>query len=168
MLRASACKPDMAQPMCLSISTIFSILDETRSDDVTLFSTPSRTPFDVATPMAVEPSLIASSEYSTWKRRPSGEKVLLLVRQNGEASRKAAYLIPRSKKHRQYMLSSTAEFWLTIFRSCDEHLERLKVAESGAQYTLLSMSRVLATPQYCSRILEQDMRRFRQCCMRGP
>ena len=28
------------------------------------------------TPMAVEPSLMASSEYSTWKRRPSGEKVL--------------------------------------------------------------------------------------------
>lgn len=26
--------------------------------------------------MAVEPSLIASREYSTWKRRPSGEKVL--------------------------------------------------------------------------------------------
>jgi hypothetical protein len=28
------------------------------------------------TPIAVEPSLMASSEYSTWKRRPSGEKVL--------------------------------------------------------------------------------------------
>lgn len=28
------------------------------------------------TPMAVEPSFIASREYSTWKRRPSGEKVL--------------------------------------------------------------------------------------------
>jgi hypothetical protein len=28
------------------------------------------------TPMAVEPSLMASREYSTWKRRPSGEKVL--------------------------------------------------------------------------------------------
>ena len=27
--------------------------------------------------MAVEPSLIASREYSTWKRRPSGEKVLM-------------------------------------------------------------------------------------------
>lgn len=26
--------------------------------------------------MAVEPSLMASREYSTWKRRPSGEKVL--------------------------------------------------------------------------------------------
>ena len=32
-----------------------------------------------ATPMAVEPSLMASSEYSTWKRRPSGEKVLDVV-----------------------------------------------------------------------------------------
>ena len=28
------------------------------------------------TPMAVEPSFMASREYSTWKRRPSGEKVL--------------------------------------------------------------------------------------------
>lgn len=28
------------------------------------------------TPMAVEPSLIASKEYSTWNKRPSGEKVL--------------------------------------------------------------------------------------------
>ena len=26
--------------------------------------------------MAVDPSLMASREYSTWKRRPSGEKVL--------------------------------------------------------------------------------------------
>jgi hypothetical protein len=26
--------------------------------------------------MAVLPSLMASREYSTWKRRPSGEKVL--------------------------------------------------------------------------------------------
>jgi hypothetical protein len=30
----------------------------------------------VRTPIAVEPSLMASREYSTWKRRPSGEKVL--------------------------------------------------------------------------------------------
>lgn len=29
------------------------------------------------TPIAVEPSLIASREYSTWNKRPSGEKVLL-------------------------------------------------------------------------------------------
>lgn len=28
------------------------------------------------TPIAVEPSLIASNEYSTWKSLPSGEKVL--------------------------------------------------------------------------------------------
>lgn len=43
---------------------------------MTRFSTPRTTPPPVATPMAVEPSLIASREYSTWKRRPSGEKVL--------------------------------------------------------------------------------------------
>ena len=35
------------------------------------------------TPMAVEPSLIASREYSTWKRRPSGEKVLLCFLESG-------------------------------------------------------------------------------------
>lgn len=34
------------------------------------------------TPMAVEPSLIASREYSTWKRRPSGENVLLRLLQS--------------------------------------------------------------------------------------
>jgi hypothetical protein len=31
------------------------------------------------TPIAVEPSLMASREYSTWKRRPSGENVLAMV-----------------------------------------------------------------------------------------
>ena len=40
------------------------------------FSTPRMTPAEVETPMAVLPSLMASREYSTWKRRPSGEKVL--------------------------------------------------------------------------------------------
>jgi hypothetical protein len=33
------------------------------------------------TPIAVDPSLMASSEYSTWKRRPSGEKVLFACEQ---------------------------------------------------------------------------------------
>ena len=94
----------MAQPMCESISTIFSTEEVSRRVEVTRFSTPRRTPWEVAicdgetvvrgglvlvggwvgeegdslrTPMAVEPSLIASREYSTWKRRPSGEKVLI-------------------------------------------------------------------------------------------
>ncbi len=31
------------------------------------------------TPIAVDPSLMASREYSTWKRRPSGENVLKRV-----------------------------------------------------------------------------------------
>ncbi len=31
---------------------------------------------DMRTPIAVEPSLMASREYSTWKSLPSGEKVL--------------------------------------------------------------------------------------------
>ena len=34
--------------------------------------------------MAVEPSLIASREYSTWNRRPSGEKVLGYGKLQGE------------------------------------------------------------------------------------
>lgn len=44
------------------------------------FSTPRITPDEVEMPIAVEPSLIASREYSTWNRRPSGEKVLLVVK----------------------------------------------------------------------------------------
>jgi hypothetical protein len=36
------------------------------------------------TPIAVDPSLMASKEYSTWKRRPSGEKVLPVV--SGQSS----------------------------------------------------------------------------------
>jgi hypothetical protein len=40
------------------------------------FSTPKMTPSEVLMPIAVDPSLMASREYSTWKRRPSGEKVL--------------------------------------------------------------------------------------------
>jgi len=43
------------------------------------------------TPIAVEPSLMASREYSTWKRRPSGEKVLYArgVRMDHGAERRA-------------------------------------------------------------------------------
>ena len=51
------------------------------------------------TPMAVEPSLIASSEYSTWKRRPSGENVLTIwlgPGHLGEESRDWSYFMPRS------------------------------------------------------------------------
>jgi hypothetical protein len=66
----------MAHPIWRSISTIFSTEEVSRRVDVTRFSTPRTTPPPVATPIAVEPSLIASREYSTWKRRPSGEKVL--------------------------------------------------------------------------------------------
>ena len=66
----------MAHPMWRSISTIFSTDEVSRRVEVTRFSTPRITPSEVATPIAVDPSLIASREYSTWKRRPSGEKVL--------------------------------------------------------------------------------------------
>jgi hypothetical protein len=67
----------MAHPICRSISTIFSTELVSRREDVMRFSTPRMTPADVE--IAVEPSLMASSEYSTWKRRPSGEKVLMGV-----------------------------------------------------------------------------------------
>ena len=66
----------MAQPMWRSTSMIFSMDEVSRRVEVTRFSTPRMTPSEVETPMAVEPSLMASREYSTWKRRPSGEKVL--------------------------------------------------------------------------------------------
>ena len=79
------------------------------------FSTPRTTPSDVLTPMAVLPSLMASRLYSTWKRRPSGEKVLL-TDQPGvmhlygflahltprSASRSLARLHGRAPKGRQY------------------------------------------------------------------
>jgi hypothetical protein len=49
MERASACKPDMAHPMWLSISTIFSTEEVSRRVEVTRFSTPRMTPSPVAT-----------------------------------------------------------------------------------------------------------------------
>lgn len=61
------------------------------------FSTPRMTPSEVEMPIAVEPSLMASSEYSTWKRRPSGEKVLQDGQcQGDEGSMRELYLMPRS------------------------------------------------------------------------
>jgi hypothetical protein len=93
----------MAQPMWRSISTIFSTLSVSRRVEVTRFSTPRTTPSEVATPMAVEPSLMASREYSTWKRRPSGEKVLVWFGKHGDVGFHGfvclfakTYLIPRS------------------------------------------------------------------------
>ena len=70
----------MAQPMCESISTIFSMEEDSSRIEVTRFSTPSTTPSEVQTPIAVEPSyyelglrgtvtLIASIAYSTWNNR---------------------------------------------------------------------------------------------------
>lgn len=50
--------------------------------------------------MAVEPSLMASREYSTWKRRPSGENVLREVSacETVELGESSTYLMPRSEK----------------------------------------------------------------------
>ena len=61
MVLASAVRPDMAQPIWESISTIFSIEEDSRRIEVTRFSTPRTTPSDVQTPMAVEPSYVIVS-----------------------------------------------------------------------------------------------------------
>lgn len=93
---ASAVIPLTAQPKCSSISIIFSIELASNKVEDTRFSTAKTTPSEVWTPIAVVPSythplisllflgisllrgftLMASIAYSTWKRRPSGEKVL--------------------------------------------------------------------------------------------
>lgn len=74
--RASAIRPEVAHPMCRSTSTIFSTVEGSINGDVIRFSTAITTPSGVRIPIAVEPNLIASMAYSTWKRRPSGENVL--------------------------------------------------------------------------------------------
>merc|ERR1719264_1123102 len=74
----SAVRPEKASAQCRSTSTIFSMVVGSIREEVMRFSTASTTPSEVTTPMAVEPSLIASIAYSTWKRRPSGEKVFTL------------------------------------------------------------------------------------------
>ena len=51
--------------MCLSTSTIFSMVVGSISGEVMRFSTASTTPSEVWMPIAVEPSLIASIAYST-------------------------------------------------------------------------------------------------------
>merc|ERR1719318_1353428 len=66
----SAVRPENAQAMWLSISTIFSMLVGSMRGLVILFSTARMTPSDVWMPMAVLPSLIASMAYSTWKSLP--------------------------------------------------------------------------------------------------
>lgn len=95
---ASAVMPLMAAPMWRSISMIFSMLPGSSSGDVRRFSTANTTPSLVRIPIAVVPictykatlldgwippslssqdrTLMASMAYSTWNKRPSGEKVL--------------------------------------------------------------------------------------------
>jgi hypothetical protein len=47
--RASACRPDRAQPMWEEMGTSFSMEEERRRGDVERFSTPRRMPDEVAT-----------------------------------------------------------------------------------------------------------------------
>ena len=54
--------------MCLSTSTIFSIVVGSIKGEVIRFSTANTTPSAVWMPMAVEPSLMASMAYSTLKK----------------------------------------------------------------------------------------------------
>lgn len=55
-VRASAVRPDMAHPMWLSSSMIFSIDEGSRRGEVTRFSTARMTPSEVWIPIAVDPS----------------------------------------------------------------------------------------------------------------
>ena len=52
-------------PICLSTSTIFSMVDGIIKEEVILFSTAKITPSLVLIPIAVDPNLIASMAYST-------------------------------------------------------------------------------------------------------
>lgn len=56
MVRASAVRPLMAQPMWRSISMIFSMDELSSSGDCTRFSTPRTVPWGVVMPTVVEPS----------------------------------------------------------------------------------------------------------------
>ena len=56
MVRASAVRPDMAHPMCESISMIFSMDDDSIKGDGTRFSTARMTPVGVVMPTVVDPS----------------------------------------------------------------------------------------------------------------
>ena len=48
-------------------SIIFSMVCGSMSEEVTLFSAARTTPSEVVTPIAVEPNLMASKAYSTWR-----------------------------------------------------------------------------------------------------
>jgi len=66
-VRESAIRPLTAQPMWRSTSTIFLMVEGSMREDVILFSTARTMPSEVEMPIAVEPSLIASMAYSTYK-----------------------------------------------------------------------------------------------------
>jgi hypothetical protein len=51
---------------------------------------------------------MASREYSTWKRRPSGEKVLMYVSSGLEMPGKVSHLMPRSIQ--DYLLAPVVRF----------------------------------------------------------
>ena len=56
IVRASAVRPDIAQPMCESISMIFSMDEDSSKGDGTRFSTARTTPSGVVMPTVVDPS----------------------------------------------------------------------------------------------------------------
>jgi len=60
----------------------------------------------VRTPIAVEPSLMASREYSTWKRRPSGEKVLCLLAADDPSLRYRRCVLDPSIYEKQMVLGT--------------------------------------------------------------
>jgi hypothetical protein len=74
---ASAVMPDTTQAMWSSMRYSFSLPMESSSLDVTSFSAASTTPSLARIPSAAPACEIASIAYSTWYRRPSGEKVVV-------------------------------------------------------------------------------------------
>lgn len=89
--------------MCESISAIFSTLSGSSSGDEMRFSTASTTPSSVRMPTTVEPSLIASIAYSTWKSRPSGLNVFTprsysLLRARAAAHTRAVQIVVADRR----------------------------------------------------------------------
>src|SRR3972149_3911645 len=74
---ASQLSPATAVPTCSSIWNIFHINDRSWSLDPALSSAASTTPSGQAIPRTVAPLLTVSLAYSTWNKRPSGEKTVI-------------------------------------------------------------------------------------------
>ncbi len=68
---------ELTTPRCLSTVAMRLLAPDLSSLDVTIFSTASTTPSLHRIPTEVPPFSTAFTAYSTWKLRPSGEKMEL-------------------------------------------------------------------------------------------